>query len=67
MSKYNYIVSTNKDTTKFIVYLATSPSGKQYVGITTRKLIRRIMEHTVGGNIGSIFTKAIKKNMVLKI
>lgn len=45
------------------VYLATSPSGKQYVGMTTRTLAERWQGHCSDGRRGSslIFHNAIRK------
>lgn len=43
-----------------IVYCLTSPSGKKYIGQTTRSLEKRIKEHEAGGEC-RILRNAIKK------
>jgi len=44
-SKYAYEISTDKEPTKFIIYKATSPTNRVYVGQTTMLLITRISGH----------------------
>jgi len=60
LSKYKYTISTDKVPTKFMVYLATSPSGKQYVGITSRALSVRIAEHVHNSVVNDYFSKLSK-------
>lgn len=62
--EYNYNIITNKIPTQYIVYMATSPSGNKYIGITTKKLEIRISQHsryTTNKSINYIFTNAIRK------
>jgi len=50
-SKYKYVIETEKESTKFIVYKATTPSKRIYIGITTQRMKTRITEH-----VSSAFT-----------
>jgi len=63
MSKYKYEISTDKNPTDYKIYLATSPSGKQYVGMTTQKIEERIRQHnnTSLQNKKNAFSNAIRK------
>lgn len=45
---------------KWTVYRATSPSGKCYIGITSRKLEKRIAEH-VNNKVKTKFNYALRK------
>jgi len=44
-SKYKYKIETDKEPTNFIIYKAVSPSDKIYIGITSKKSIKRIAAH----------------------
>lgn len=48
---------------KSIVYLATSPSGKNYIGITSKSLKRRKIQHfsSANGNSDYKFHRALRK------
>lgn len=59
-----YSIKCDKKQTNFIVYLATSPSGKQYVGVTTVGIINRMKKHyrTAKANSNNqLICKAINK------
>lgn len=47
----------------YIIYLASSPSNKKYIGFTSRSLEIRIMEHFSQAKLGSchVFHKALRK------
>lgn len=42
---YKYSISTNKIPTKYIIYMATSPSNKRYIGYTTQSMKKRMYNH----------------------
>ncbi len=62
---FNYVGELTSDelNSKNVVYCATFPNGKKYVGITRRKLKYRIREHKKDSDDGSdiLFHKAIRK------
>jgi len=45
MNKHNVIISTDKEQTQFKIYLMTSPSNKQYIGLTSLNIKNRIKQH----------------------
>ena len=46
---------------KSIIYVATSPSGKQYVGQTVQTIKDRIRDHKKSSSNCTLLKKAIKK------
>jgi len=63
-SKYRYTVKTDKFPTDYVVYKATSPSGKIYIGQTISGLTNRISKHLSESKTTSknrAFLNAIRK------